>query len=146
MNDLRDLYQRTVLDHSRRPRNFRALSGDVWTAELRNVTCGDRILVAWSLDGGARGAIGDIAFQGNGCAISMASASVMTESVKGLSPAEAEGLRTRFTALVNDGGTHLSTGDPSDLLAFGAVVRFPVRIPCATLAWLALHAALEKRV
>jgi len=136
MGSVRDLYKHTILEHSRAPRNFRVLTGDgVLVAELRNVTCGDRIVVAVAVEDDA---IRDIAFQGSGCAISMASASLMTEAVQNLPRDDARRLYGQFTALVNDG----ADVELGALAAFRDVTRFPVRIPCATLAWEALRAAM----
>lgn len=152
MTHVRDLYQHLILEHGRRPRNFRTLAGDIVTAEQCNVTCGDRIRIALALDCEV---IRDAAFQGAGCAISMASASLLTEAVKGRSRAAALWLGDRLTALVSSGSEQLAAdtspdmgdlGDLGDLAALVGVARFPVRIACATLAWLALGAALKRPI
>ncbi|WP_394832594.1 SUF system NifU family Fe-S cluster assembly protein [Pendulispora rubella] len=139
MGSVRDLYKRTILEHSRAPRNFRALTGEgILSAELRNVTCGDRIVLAVAVEDDV---LRDIAFQGSGCAISMASASVMTEAVKGLSRTRVSDLHERFAALVRD-GVESELGEPGELAVFRDVARFPVRVACATLAWDVLHVAM----
>jgi len=140
MNDLADLYQEVILDHNRAPRNFRALPPPSRQANGFNPLCGDKITVYLELDGDT---VRDVAFQGSGCAISKASASLMTEIVKGRTRAEAEALYRRFHALVTGG-----PGDPAGLgklLAFGGVSEFPIRVKCATLAWHTLRAAIDSR-
>ena len=141
MPDLRELYQQVVLDHNRAPRNFRTIDRPTRTAEGTNPLCGDQITLYLVLDDGGR--IDDIAFQGSGCAISQASASLMTAAVKGKSRAEAEELFHAFHAMVTGG-----LNDPSDtktlgkLAALGGVRQFPARVKCANLAWHTLHEAL----
>lgn len=141
MSDLRELYQEVILDHNRRPRNFQKLDGANRTAEGYNPLCGDEITVYVRLEDGA---IKDISFQGSGCAISKASASMMTASLKGKSKADAEALFETFHKMVT---ADLSvTFDPLEvgkLAAFSGVREFPVRVKCATLPWHTLHAALE---
>ena len=141
MSDLRELYQEVILDHNRRPRNFQKLDGANRTAEGYNPLCGDVITVYVRLEDGA---IKDISFQGSGCAISKASASMMTASLKGKSKADAEALFETFHKMVT---ADLSvTFDPLEvgkLAAFSGVREFPVRVKCATLPWHTLHAALE---
>lgn len=154
MSDLRDLYQEVILEHSKAPRNFRELPAASCHAEGYNPLCGDHFTVYLELDGDS---IRDIAFQGSGCAISKASASMMTQMLKGKTKAEAEELFRRFQALVTNqpaagqgapdrnGEGH---GEPSaeklgKLAVFGGVRDYPVRVKCATLAWHTLHAALE---
>jgi nitrogen fixation NifU-like protein len=139
-DDLRDLYQEVILDHNRRPRNFGALTGANRTAVGHNPLCGDRLQVFLHLDGDR---VQDISFQGSGCAISTASASLMTEALKGKTVAEAHALFERFHGLLTRGD-----GDPEALgkLAVLAGVReFPIRVKCATLAWHTLEAALEQQ-
>jgi nitrogen fixation NifU-like protein len=140
MNDLRDLYQEVILDHSKRPRNFRALSQANRKAEGYNPLCGDRETVYLELDGDR---LKDIAFEGSGCAISTASASMMTESLKGKTRAEADALFERFHGLIT--GTPELQGSPAlgKLAVFSGVREFPVRVKCATLPWHTLKAALE---
>jgi nitrogen fixation NifU-like protein len=140
MSDLGDLYQQTILDHNRNPRNFRRLEQANRTAEGHNPLCGDRIKVYVQLDGDT---IGDIGFQmpdGAGCAISKASASLMTGAVKGKPVAEAEALFQTFRDMLAGGPTA-----PGKLAAFGGVRAFPARVKCANLAWHALHAALQNQ-
>ncbi len=142
MSDLMDLYQEVILDHNRKPRNFGPLPDADHEAEGYNPLCGDQLKVYLRV---ADGVILDVHFDGSGCAISKASASLMTEAVKGKSVEEAEELF---------GGFHeLLTGDPSvrgeapeklgKLAVFEGVREFPVRVKCATLAWHTLHAALS---
>ena len=139
MSDLRDLYQQVILDHNRKPRNFRVLEGANRTAEGYNPLCGDKIRLYLSVEDGV---IKDAAFQGKGCAISKASASMMTQMLKGKTEAEAEGIFTKFHDLVTG---HVA-GDRQDLgklAVFAGVSEFPLRVKCATLAWHALRAALK---
>ncbi|PYQ11726.1 MAG: SUF system NifU family Fe-S cluster assembly protein [Acidobacteria bacterium] len=140
MGDLRDLYQETILDHSRRPRNFRTLADADRKVEGFNPLCGDRVTVFVSLEGDQ---VKDISFQGSGCAISTASASMMTEKLKGKTAEEALSLFEGFHALVT--GKHEARGNGSELgklEVFSGVSEFPIRVKCATLAWHALKAAL----
>ncbi len=141
MSDLRELYQQLILDHSKKPRNFVKLEGANRTAEGHNPLCGDVVTVYLQLEDDA---IQKIGFQGSGCAISKASASMMTDSVKGKTKAEAETLFERFHELV--AGEASKAGNPSELgklAVFSGVREFPVRVKCATLAWHTLRAALE---
>lgn len=136
--DLGELYQQTILDHNRNPRNFRRLQSANRTAEGNNPLCGDRIHLFVRLDGDT---ISDIGFQmpqGSGCAISKASASLMTEAVKGKPVEEAEKMFQAFRDMLGGG-----TNAPGKLAAFSGVRAFPSRIKCANLAWHALHAALQ---
>jgi len=142
MSDLRDLYQDVILEHSKAPRNYREQPAADHKAEGFNPLCGDHFTVFITLDGDK---IQDISFQGSGCAISKASASMMTQTLKGKTRAEAEHLFTRFHDLVTgheqngaDSGTELGK-----LEVFSGVSEFPVRVKCATLAWHTLNAALE---
>ncbi|MGH9734772.1 MAG: Fe-S cluster assembly sulfur transfer protein SufU [Candidatus Acidiferrales bacterium] len=149
MSDLRDLYQELILDHSKAPRNFRALSDASVHAEGYNPLCGDHFTVYLKMDGDS---IQDVAFQGAGCAISKASASMMTQTVKGKTKTEAEEIFHRFHELVTNetgprgssGANTASNGDNlGKLVVFAGVRDYPVRVKCATLAWHTLHAALE---
>ncbi len=141
MSDLRDLYQEVILDHNKKPRNFRKLESANHRAEGFNPLCGDRVTVYVVLEGGV---VKDVAFEGSGCAISTASASLMTESLKGKTAREAEALFSGFHALVTGGGsTEEETDRLGKLAAFAGVAEFPVRVKCATLAWHTLRAALE---
>ena len=140
-SDLRDLYQEVILDHSKRPRNFHALAGANRQAEGYNPLCGDRETVYLALDGDR---LRDVAFQGAGCAISTASASMMTESVKGKTRAEAEALFERFHDLITgQRGQADGAPDLGKLEVFSGVREYPVRVKCATLPWHTLKAALQ---
>ena len=139
MSDLDDLYQEVILDHNRRPRNFRAL-GEGRKAEGFNPLCGDRITVYLAVEGDV---IKDVTFQGTGCAISKASASLMTESVKGKSIEEArqlfDGFQKMITSPVETTVDHLGK-----LAVLAGVRQFPVRVKCASLAWHTLKAAMTQ--
>ncbi len=137
MSDLRELYQQVILDHNRKPRNFRALCDANRTAEGFNPLCGDQLRLYLKVDDDV---IKDAAFQGSGCAISKASASMLTSKVIGLPVAEAETLFRRFHAmLTGEGNGH----DLGKLAVFAGVREFPSRVKCATLAWHTLQAALS---
>lgn len=139
MSDLRELYQEYVLDHGRKPRNFRFPEGATHSAEGYNPLCGDKLTVKVVVDGEV---IRDIGFQGAGCAISTASASTMTEAVKGKTVREARDLFGAFLGMVK--GEVEPDPDVLDALAaFAGVAEFPMRVKCATLAWHTLTAALE---
>lgn len=141
MSDLTELYQEVILDHNKRPRNFQVLEGANRAAEGYNPLCGDQITIYVKLDGDV---IRDISFQGSGCAISKASASMMTASLKGKTRAEAEALFQKFHGMVT--GDHAAVPDPLDLgklAVFSGVSEFPVRVKCASLPWHTLRAALE---
>lgn len=138
--DLTDLYQEVILDHSKSPRNFGAAEEATHTARGNNPLCGDRVAVYLTLEDDV---ISDAHFDGRGCAISVASASMMTEMVKGKTVAEAESLFEQFHALVT-GEEDAKEDDGLDELASLAGVRaFPTRIKCATLAWHAMQAAIH---
>jgi nitrogen fixation NifU-like protein len=140
VSELTELYQEVILDHNQRPRNFRALDGTARRAEGHNPMCGDRLTLFLDVrDGQVR----DVSFVGSGCAISKASASMMTEAVKGKSPAEAEALFQVFHGLLTGEAT-IGADDPrlGKLVVFAGVRDFPVRVKCATLAWHTLRAAL----
>jgi nitrogen fixation NifU-like protein len=142
MSDLRDLYQEVILDHTRRPRNFGTLANANREAKGYNPLCGDQVSVYLHMEGDR---IQDIAFQGSGCAISTASASLMTEALKGLTIQEARELFRGFHGLVTTGGTG---GDPEalgKLAVFSGVREYPIRVKCATLAWHAVQAALDQQ-
>ena len=135
-SELRDLYQQVILDHNRKPRNFRTLANPSRTSEGYNPLCGDRLTVELALEGEV---IRDIAFQGSGCAISRASASMMTADLKGKTVTEAEELFERFRTMLIENGPGAELGK---LGVFAGVREFPSRIKCATLAWHTVHAAL----
>jgi nitrogen fixation NifU-like protein len=140
MSDLRELYQQVIIDHHRKPRNFRRLPRPTGTAEGFNPLCGDRVAV--EVDAGD-GVIRDIGFQGSGCAISRASASLMTQALKGVKVDEAEDTFERFHRMLTDGEPSPELTDSLGKLAVLAGVReFPSRIKCATLAWHTARAAL----
>ncbi len=139
MTELRELYQQVILDHHKRPRNYGRLPGANRTALGHNPLCGDKIRLYALVEDGR---IADIAFEGSGCAISTAAASMMTESVKGRTTAEAEALFERFHDLVT-GRVEAEGADLGKLQAFAGVREYPVRVKCATLAWHTLLAALR---
>jgi nitrogen fixation protein NifU and related proteins len=145
MSELRDLYQEVILDHSKRPRNFHAIADATRKAEGYNPLCGDRETIYVVLDGDR---VRDVAFQGAGCAISTASASMMTETVKGKTRAEAEALFTRFHDLITGKNGEAPGRDKvapelGKLEVFSGVREYPVRVKCATLPWHTLKAALQ---
>jgi nitrogen fixation NifU-like protein len=143
MTDLRDLYQQVILDHNRSPRNFRKVSGANRSAEGSNPICGDVVTVELRLEGDV---IRDIGFQGTGCAISQASASLMTEAIKGKPRDEAEALFRAFHGMVTGSAAAAPDRDTlGKLLALGGVRQFPARVKCANLPWHAMHAALRGR-
>ena len=141
MSDLRDLYQEVILDHSKTPRNHKHLEGADHEAHGHNPLCGDRITVQLTLEGDV---IRDVAFEGAGCAISTASASMMTEALKGKTLAQTQALFDAFHDLLTT--EHARPGVPlGKLEVFSGVREFPVRVKCATLAWPTLRAALESK-
>jgi nitrogen fixation protein NifU and related proteins len=142
MPDLRELYQQVILDHHKRPRNFRKMEGANRHAEGFNPLCGDRINLYLEVD--ERGVVRDIAFEGNGCAISTASASMMTESLKGKTEADARATFDRFHALVTGAEGSADASDLGKLAVFSGVRDYPVRIKCAILCWHTLRAALDQ--
>jgi len=143
MSDLRELYQEVILDHNKQPRNFHRLEGANRMAEGHNPLCGDQITLYLQVE---EDMIGDIAFQGSGCAISRAAASLMTTSVKGKTRGAAEALFHAFHKMVT-----AEVDAPADaralgkLAVFSGVREFPIRVKCATLPWHTLRAALEGR-
>ena len=141
MSNLRELYQQVILDHNKSPRNFRAIVDPDRASEGHNPLCGDHLNLYVKLSGDR---IEDIAFHGSGCAISKASASLMTDAVKGRTLAEAESLFGKFRDLVTSDVSSPPNADGMGKLAvFTGVREFPVRIKCATLPWHTLVAALE---
>jgi nitrogen fixation NifU-like protein len=143
--DLRDLYQDVILDHGRKPRNLRRLDNATMTARGDNPMCGDRMELF--LVASPDGSIADAAFQGRGCAISMASASLMTETVKGKTLAQAKQLGQNFRTLAMTGTCPDCAADIAEemerLTPLSGVHEFPSRVKCATLAWHTLNAALD---
>ncbi|HWA59662.1 MAG TPA: SUF system NifU family Fe-S cluster assembly protein [Gemmatimonadales bacterium] len=139
MSDTRELYQLVILDHNRSPRNFRAMDGADRVAEGYNPMCGDQLKVWVRFDGDR---IADVSFHGSGCAISKASASLMTTAVVGKTREEAKALFEGFhRMLTTEGDT--GAGLPSKLAVFAGVREFPMRVKCATLSWHALKSTLE---
>ena len=140
MSSLAELYQNVILEHNRSPRNYRVMEDADRRAEGHNPVCGDQLTVWLKLDGDV---IGDVSFHGMGCAISRASASLMTAAVKGRTSREAEELFARFHRLVT------GTAEPPDaetlgkLAVFSGVSEYPSRVKCASLPWHALKAALS---
>lgn len=146
MSELSELYQQVILDHNKKPRNFRKLETANHTAEGYNPLCGDQLTIYLNLAGDA---VQEIAFEGSGCAISKAAASMMTQAVKGKSKAQAEELFREFHSMVT-GELDEETDENSlgNLKIFAGVRDFPVRVKCATLPWHTMYAALnnEERV
>ena len=140
MTDLRELYQQVILDHNKNPRNFREMAPPATRVEGFNPLCGDHYTVFLQVDGDT---IKDVSFTGNGCAISKASASVMSSTIKGKSKGEASQLFDTFHKLVTGDATGLDAADLGRLAAFSGVSEFPARVKCATLAWHTLRTALE---
>ena len=141
MSDLRDLYQEVILDHNKRPRNFRAIDVPTHFAEGYNPLCGDRLKLYVKVDGDV---ITDLAFLGSGCAISKASASLMTDALRGRTVAEAQALFERFHHVVTTPPDQ-PVEDLGKLSALAGVREFPVRVKCASLAWHTLKAALDRK-
>jgi nitrogen fixation NifU-like protein len=141
MPELDALYQEVILDHSKRPRNFHAMEGADRRADGYNPLCGDKFTLYLKLRDDR---ITDVSFQGVGCAISTASTSILTETLKGKTVAEAEALFGAFHDLVTGKGTGKANAPPlGKLAAFSGVSEFPVRVKCATLAWHTLRSALR---
>jgi nitrogen fixation NifU-like protein len=141
MDELRELYQSVILDHNKKPRNFREPSGANRTSEGHNQLCGDHVVVHLVLEDDV---VKDVGFQGEGCAISTASASLMTEAIRGRPVQEVRELFERFHALVTSRSTdEVDTADLGKLSVFAGVREFPMRVKCATLCWHTLCAALD---
>lgn len=136
---LTDLYREVILDHNRHPRNFGRLDPHDAEAKGHNPLCGDRLTITLQRDGSR---IADLRFEGNGCAISMASASMMTEAVKGKERSEVDALFQRVHALLTDAGA--SSAELGKLAALSGVREFPARVKCASLCWHTLNAALAQ--
>ena len=141
MSDLTDLYQEVILDHNRRPRNFEALEDADRSLEGYNPLCGDRMTIYVKLNGDT---IDRVTFKGSGCAISKASASVMTESLAGKTRAEADVIYKRFHDMVTL-GTEVDVMTDGEIAALSGVSRFPIRVKCATLAWHTFRGALDNQ-
>ena len=142
MPDLSELYQQVILDHNRSPRNFRAIADPTHTAVGDNPVCGDKITVFVRVDGDR---IDDVSFQGKGCAISKASASIMTEALRGKTLQEAEALFRRFHATATGTEANPDVGALGKLAVFRGVSGFPARVKCATLSWHTFNAALDSK-
>lgn len=141
MADLSDLYQQIIVEHNRSPRNFKKLAHPTGNAEGSNPLCGDQITLEVELDGDR---IADIGFQGSGCAISQASASLLTGAVQGKTREEAQALfQAVHTMLTSPPGAAIDTGGLGKLAALAGVRQFPVRVKCASLPWHTLRAALQ---
>jgi nitrogen fixation NifU-like protein len=144
VEDLRELYQEVILDHSRRPRHFGEMPDASHQADGHNPLCGDRITVYLRVEGDV---IRDVAFQGAGCSISTASASMMTDAVRGKTVAEARELFERFHELVTSDPSHAADNAANPELGklgvFSGVCEFPMRVKCASLSWHTMKAALE---
>lgn len=139
-NSLRDLYQDVILEHNKRPRNFRVMDDADAKLEGFNPLCGDRLTLFVKFQGDR---VADVSFQGNGCAISTSSASLMTETVKGKTKAQAQKLFDDFHRLVTRDGPAPGKAEVGKLLVFSGVGEFPARVKCATLCWHTLHNALD---
>lgn len=143
MSELSELYQQVILDHNKKPRNFRKPETANYSAEGYNPLCGDHLTVYMNLEDDS---VKDVGFEGSGCAISKASASMMTQAVKGKSKEQAENLFKEFHSMVT-GELDEETEENSlgNLKIFAGVREFPVRVKCATLPWHTMHAALNKQ-
>ena len=141
MSDLRELYQEVILDHNKNPRNFRQIPDADHTADGNNPLCGDQVSIYINIENGV---IRDISFQGQGCAISKASASLMTTVLKGKTEAEAEAVFEKFRALVtSDTDSEPNVEGLGKLAVFSGVREYPARVKCASLAWHTMEAALR---
>ena len=141
MSDLRELYQETVLDHNSRPRNFKVIDDADRTIDGFNPLCGDKVTLYLKVENGT---VVDVGFQGSGCAISRASASMLTQSIKGQSVAHAHETFDAFHVMLTEPGADLDYDTLGDLETLSGVIEFPTRIKCAILAWHTLRAALDK--
>ena len=140
MSDLSELYQEILLEHNSKPRNFRKLEQATQSAEGYNPLCGDKITLYLSLEDGI---IADVAFQGSGCAISRASASMLTQSIKGQTVETAQEIFEAFHQMLTEPDAELDYEVLGDLETLSGVVAFPTRIKCAVLAWHTMQAALD---
>lgn len=140
MSNLSDLYQEILLEHNSKPRNFRKVEDANHSAEGYNPLCGDEISLYLKVEGDV---VTDVGFQGHGCAISRASASMMTQSIKGQKLAKAEELFDEFHKMLTQPGAEVDYDKLEDLEMLSGVAEYPTRIKCAILAWHTLHAALE---
>ncbi|HEV2828228.1 MAG TPA: SUF system NifU family Fe-S cluster assembly protein [Pyrinomonadaceae bacterium] len=143
MSELSELYQQVILDHNKKPRNFRKLETANHSAEGFNPLCGDQLTVYLSLEGDA---VNEITFEGSGCAISKAAASMMTQAVKGKTKQQAEQLFSEFHGMVTGELDEENTANSlGNLKIFSGVREFPVRVKCASLPWHTMHAALNNQ-
>jgi nitrogen fixation NifU-like protein len=140
LSNLEALYQEVILDHNRKPRNFREMEHADRHVEGRNPLCGDQVTVWLKLDGDK---VADVSFKGVGCAVSKSSASIMTQTVKGKTVAETQQLFDKFHAMVTGKMTDAEREAMGSLAALGGVSKFPLRVKCASLAWHALKSALD---
>ncbi len=142
MSELSELYQQVILDHNKKPRNFRKLDDANYTAEGYNPLCGDQLTIYLNLEDDL---VKEVGFEGSGCAISKASASMMTQAVKGKSKEQAENLFKEFHLMVTgELDEEAQENSLGNLKIFAGVREFPVRVKCATLPWHTMHAALNK--
>jgi nitrogen fixation NifU-like protein len=143
MSELSELYQQVILDHNKKPRNFRKIETPSHTAEGHNPLCGDQLTIYLNVENNE---VKDVAFEGSGCAISKASASMMTQAVKGKDKSQTEELFKEFHAMVTgELDAEAEENKLGNLKIFAGVREFPVRVKCATLPWHTLHAALNKK-
>ena len=143
MSELSELYQQVILDHNKKPRNFRKLDTANHSAEGYNPLCGDQMTIYITLEDDL---VKDVGFEGSGCAISKASASMMTQAIKGKSKEEAETLFKEFHSMVTGELDHeMEENSLGNLKIFAGVREFPVRVKCATLPWHTMHAALNRQ-
>lgn len=140
MSNLEALYQEVILDHNRKPKNFREMPNADRQVDGRNPLCGDQVTVFVKLDGDT---VADISFKGVGCAVSKSSASLMTAAVKGKSVSETRQLLAKFHDMITGKMTDAEREQMGSLAALGGVSRFPLRVKCASLAWHALKSALD---
>ena len=140
MSNLEALYQEVILDHNRKPRNFREMDNADHKIEGRNPLCGDEITLWLKLDGDK---VGDVSFKGTGCAVSKSSASLMTAAVKGKSIAETRAVFEQFHDMITGKMSEDERSRMGSLAALGGVSKFPLRVKCASLAWHALKSALD---
>jgi nitrogen fixation NifU-like protein len=139
-NNLDALYQEVILDHNRKPKNFREIENADRRVDGRNPLCGDQVTVWVKLDGDT---VSDVSFKGTGCAVSKSSASLMTAAVKGKSLSETKQLYDKFHDMVTGKMTDAERAQMGSLAALGGVSKFPLRVKCASLAWHALKSALD---
>lgn len=140
MSDLRDLYQEVILDHSKKPRNFSVLKDYNRKADGHNPLCGDKLTLYLKLDGDV---VSDLSFQGSGCAISTASASMLTEMIRGKKISEVESLFQKFHHMLTEDAENPHQADLGKLEVFEGVKEFPMRVKCATLCWHTMKKAIE---